>query len=73
MGVVELRKRCSVAARAGIAEPCQGGSCAFWQGANDDRAGGCAIERLELDRGGLDAADFLLGLRGRLELYSLFA
>jgi hypothetical protein len=67
MTVVELRKQCSLAAKAGSREPCDRDTCAFWQGPR-----GCAVERLEIDGGGLELADFLLSLRGRLELNSLF-
>lgn len=66
MTVVQLRKQCGLAAKAGTYEPCEHDTCAFWQG------GRCAIDRLEIDGGGVELADFLLSLRGRFELYSLF-
>lgn len=66
MTVVQLRKQCTLAARAGMSELCDRDACAYWQG-------GCVIDRLEIDGGGVELAEFLLGLRGRLELYSLFA
>ena len=66
MTVVQLRRQCTLAEKAGISEQCARKTCAFWQG-------GCVIDRLEIDAGGADLAEFLLGLRGRLELHALFA
>ena len=66
MTVVKLRKQCTLAEKAGISELCARKTCAFWQG-------GCVIDRLEIDAGGIDLAEFLLSLRGRLELQALFA
>jgi hypothetical protein len=67
MTVVQLRKQCGLAAKAGTSEPCERAACAFWE------RSGCAIERLEIDGGGVELADFLLRVRGRLEVHSLFA
>jgi hypothetical protein len=63
--------RCSLSAQTGVREPCSSDACAFWQEGGDDLGAGCAVERLELDCGGIDVADFLLGLRGRLESAAL--
>lgn len=68
---VELTKRCSLSVQAGNPEPCRLNTCAFWQDGGDDLVGGCAIERLELDRNGIDVADFLLSLRRRIECPAL--
>jgi len=56
-------KYCSLSLSTGTPEPCWGSTCAFWQDGGDDLPDGCAVERLELDRRGIDVADFLLGLR----------
>ena len=68
MSVVEPGKQCSLVTQAGlrIPEPCRRNTCAFWQG-------GCTVELLGIDSGNLELADFLLRVRGRLELNSLFA
>ncbi|MDX6475066.1 MAG: hypothetical protein QOH95_577 [Gaiellaceae bacterium] len=67
MMLVEPTKRCSLSLSRGTPEECWGTTCAFWQDGGDDLPDGCAVERLELDRHGVDVADFLLSLRDSLE------
>ena len=68
MSLIEPGKQCSLVALAGlrIPEPCRRSTCALWQG-------GCAVELLGLDGGDSELADFLLSVRGGLELNSLLA
>jgi hypothetical protein len=61
--LVGLKKQCSLSVSAGMPERCLGTRCVFWQPGGEDLEDGCAVERLELERGDIDVADFLLGLR----------
>jgi hypothetical protein len=67
MSSVKRTKECTLSALAATAEPCPGDTCAFWQNGGDDLEAGCAVERLGLDRSGIDVVDFLLGVRRQLE------
>jgi len=58
---------CALTRVVGDEAACPEAACAFWQPGGDDLEGGCAIERLDLDRAGPDVAGFLLEVRGRLE------
>jgi hypothetical protein len=58
-----VTKICSLSTVVDQPQPCPREACAYWQPAIDDIEGGCAIERLELDRHGVDIATFLLSFR----------
>lgn len=62
-----MHKTCSLSLALHEDQPCPRDACAFWQPSSGDVEPGCAIERLELDQLGPDIADFLLGIRPRLE------
>jgi hypothetical protein len=61
---VEEPRVCSLERSAGLDGTCpESIACAFWQEGAHDLDGGCAIERLGLDRLGPDIAEFLLSRR----------
>jgi len=62
-----MATQCTLSILAETPEPCPQGECAFWQHGGEDIEPGCAVERLQLHTCGIDVADFLLGIRHRLE------
>jgi hypothetical protein len=60
-------KRCTLRLAAGVAEPCTGERCAFWEPGGAVVQGGCGIERLGSYFLAPDVARYLLETRQRLE------
>jgi hypothetical protein len=68
--VVDRPELCLLRGVTGIVEPCPGEACAFWEDGGAVVSGGCAIERLGLDRGlerAPEMASWLLDVRDQLE------
>jgi len=65
--VAGMLKDCSLSTVVEEPERCPEEACAFWQMGGDDLEGGCAIERLGLNRVNVDVSTFLLDARHRLE------
>ncbi len=62
-----MTKLCALTRVVRAAEPCPTEECAFWQAGGTDLEPGCAVERLDLHRLGVDVASFLLDVRRQLE------
>jgi hypothetical protein len=60
-------KLCSLSVTVGNDEECPRGWCAFWEKGGAVLEGGCAIERLGIERSDADLAVYLLELRRELE------
>jgi hypothetical protein len=68
MNQVETEKMCRLRAVArGESVPCPGDRCVFWEPGGAVVESGCGIERLGIDLSQPGLADYLLGIRERLE------
>ena len=62
-----MTHQCTLSVLAETPVLCPERGCVYWQNGGDDLESGCSIERLELHVLGRDVAEFLLGVRQRLE------
>ena len=60
-------KTCHLHLTLGHVEACPGGACPFWEHGGTALPAGCELERLGIDLGRPDLAEYLLDLRDQLE------